>query len=316
MGLLDEYWRHINFLIRQRFKYLKYESIELLDYQYALGYNSLIIRSNRKVFQMLCFKFLAVNIRSYYIKFNLFILLSSYSFVVKSQDGTITYKRIINDKILKENREQKLTIYFNNSSSIELINKPKIAVTDNSSDELNQIKVFNNTKPYFVFKDFSKKKLLFSDYIGSTKQLVTDTLNNFKWNVKNERQKIGSFNCKKATTSFRGRFYEAWYTEDVPLRNGPWKFCGLPGLIIKIKDSNSDFIYELTGINLKEKFDDKLISIPSKFVNDKVITYKEFRSLYKKKLDANIKLSRVNQVTPDGITGTVKITLPEKQEKF
>jgi GLPGLI family protein len=257
-----------------------------------------------------------VNKIHYYTRFCFFTFLFLYSYNAKSQEGTINYKLTINDKILGKKRDQNIVLYFNNSKSIELIVKPQNIVIDNKVDELNQVKVIKVTKPYFIFKDFSKKMLTLSDYVGTKKILITDTLNNFKWGITNEKKKIGNFNCKKATVSFRGRFYEAWYAEEIPLRNGPWKFCGLPGLIIKIRDNNSDFVYELIGINLKAKFDSKLISVPSSYLKDKKNNYSEFRSLYKKQLEDNLKFSRVGQIMPDGTSATVNITLPEKMEKF
>jgi GLPGLI family protein len=253
----------------------------------------------------------------YYTKFCFFIFLLFYSFCVKSQEGTVNYKLTINDKSSGQKREQNLIVYFSGSKSIELIIKPQnISTIEKSSDELNQIKVISTKRPYFIYKDFYKRELILSDYVATRKYLISDTLNNFKWKITSEKAKIQNFNCKKATITFRGRFYEVWYTEDIPIRNGPWKFCGLPGLIIKVKDSKSDFVYEMTGIDLKSKFDDRIISLPSAYTNDKAVSYKEFRTLYKKKNEDNLRLSRIEQTTPDGVSGTVKITLPEKQEKF
>jgi len=246
---------------------------------------------------------------------NLFLLLI-FAHCFAQNEEVLSYRLTINDRLLGDKVEQNLIVYVHGASSIELVIRPRnISNIEKSSNELSQIKVIK-TKPYFIYKDFSAKKLLLSDYVGAKKYLITDTLNNFNWNITNERKKIGNFNCKKASTVFRGRFYEAWYTDDVPLRNGPWNFCGLPGLIVKVKDKNSDFVYELTGLSLKAKFDQKLVSIPSGFANERAFSYKEFRALYKKKLEDNIKLSRITQVTPEGITGKVTITLPEKQEKF
>jgi GLPGLI family protein len=74
------------------------------------------------------------------------------------------------------------------------------------------------------------------------------------WEITNERQRILSYNCKKATVSFRGRDYVAWFTSDIPISNGPWKFGGLPGLILKLYDTNENFIFECDGIEqLKNK---------------------------------------------------------------
>ncbi|MDR3338730.1 MAG: GLPGLI family protein [Candidatus Symbiothrix sp.] len=76
----------------------------------------------------------------------------------------------------------------------------------------------------------------------------------FDWKITNETQEILSYNCQKATCSFRGRMYTAWFTMDIPVDNGPWKFGGLPGLILKISDSKNHFNYECEGLEqLKTK---------------------------------------------------------------
>ena len=257
-----------------------------------------------------------MNRKKYCITFCCFVVLLFCASIAKSQQGIINYKLTLNDKILKQRREENLITYFNKSSSLELIVNPKKVVKDAKEDELNVVKIIKTGKPYFVYKSFSQKRLILSDYIFNKKYVINDSLNNFKWKITNDRSRIQNFNCRKAIIIFRGRSYEAWYTDDIPIQNGPWKFCGLPGLIVKVKDANSDFVYELTGINLKTKFDNKIISIPSNYEKDKPVSYREFRALYVKKLDELLKLSRVEQVTPDGVAGKVSITLPEKQEKF
>jgi GLPGLI family protein len=76
----------------------------------------------------------------------------------------------------------------------------------------------------------------------------------FDWKITNERQTILSYNCQKATVLFRGREFIAWFTTDIPVPNGPWKFGGLPGLILKLHDSKNNFIFECSGIEqLKKK---------------------------------------------------------------
>ena len=56
--------------------------------------------------------------------------------------------------------------------------------------------------------------------------------------------------CHKATTKFRGRVWDVWFTEEIPVSLGPWKLGGLPGLILKAT-ADSDFI-RLTAINIKK----------------------------------------------------------------
>lgn len=58
------------------------------------------------------------------------------------------------------------------------------------------------------------------------------------WKIHSETKKIDKFSCQKATVSFRGRNYTAWFTEEIPVSFGPWKFQGLPGLILEVYEDN------------------------------------------------------------------------------
>ncbi|NLN96403.1 MAG: GLPGLI family protein [Bacteroidales bacterium] len=68
------------------------------------------------------------------------------------------------------------------------------------------------------------------------------------WVIQSERKTIREYSCQKASTTFRGRKYEAWFTPEIPIREGPYKFGGLPGLILEIQDSQKQFIYTCIGI--------------------------------------------------------------------
>jgi GLPGLI family protein len=69
-----------------------------------------------------------------------------------------------------------------------------------------------------------------------------------KWNLWDDNKSILGYNCKKATCIFRGRNYIAWYSSEIPLRCGPYKFSGLPGLILSISDSNDEYCWKCIGI--------------------------------------------------------------------
>ena len=105
-----------------------------------------------------------------------------------------------------------------------------------------------------------------------------DDLSDMKWEIKKDTATILSYSCQKAITEFRGRTWEAWFTSEIPINNGPWKFGGLPGLIMKISDSQHYFVFECIGIeNLKERE-------PIKFYDLKYadITRKNLDKLYRR----------------------------------
>ncbi|MCI1779797.1 MAG: GLPGLI family protein [Bacteroidales bacterium] len=69
-----------------------------------------------------------------------------------------------------------------------------------------------------------------------------------KWEITEQTDTILGYKCYCATTFFRGRTYIAWFTPQIPLHYGPYKFNGLPGLILKIQDSQKLFTWTANRI--------------------------------------------------------------------
>ena len=72
-----------------------------------------------------------------------------------------------------------------------------------------------------------------------------DLISDLKWELCNSEhtEPILGYNCIKATTVFRGRTYIAWFTPDIPVHIGPWKFVGLPGLILRVETEDRQFYW-------------------------------------------------------------------------
>ncbi|ALR30570.1 hypothetical protein ATE47_08525 [Chryseobacterium sp. IHB B 17019] len=68
-----------------------------------------------------------------------------------------------------------------------------------------------------------------------------------EWKILPEKQKIGEYNTQKATTTYGGRDWIAWFSTDIPFQDGPYKFYGLPGLIVKLEDTTGSHIMTLVG---------------------------------------------------------------------
>ncbi|MGE8533313.1 GLPGLI family protein [Chryseobacterium sp. D764] len=81
------------------------------------------------------------------------------------------------------------------------------------------------------------------------------------WKLINESKVINTINCKKAEVTFKGRNWIAWYSPEIPLPYGPYKFSGLPGLIVKITDDKGDFDFELVKSIPASKLKGKLVTI-------------------------------------------------------
>lgn len=78
----------------------------------------------------------------------------------------------------------------------------------------------------------------------------------FNWKIDTQKEKIGAYNAQKATTEYVGRKWTAWFTADIPLQDGPFKFHGLPGLIVKVTDDGNNYSWELKGNKKVENFNE------------------------------------------------------------
>lgn len=76
----------------------------------------------------------------------------------------------------------------------------------------------------------------------------TEPIPEIEWELHNDSTEVVlGYECRKATAKWRGREWTAWYS-DIPEDAGPWKFQGLPGLILKLEDSSGQHYFEAIGI--------------------------------------------------------------------
>lgn len=74
---------------------------------------------------------------------------------------------------------------------------------------------------------------------------AVETVDRIKWNLHPDTKKTANYILQKATASFGGRNWTAWFTKDIPFSEGPYKFRGLPGLIFQISDDKDNFEFAL-----------------------------------------------------------------------
>jgi GLPGLI family protein len=101
---------------------------------------------------------------------------------------------------------------------------------------------------YSIVKDRSAKNIRFSQILGPNKFYYTDSLDMFDWQLQPDKKDIAGYACNKATVSFAGRNYTAWYTPAIPIAEGPYKFNGLPGLILEVYDADNHFHFTVLSI--------------------------------------------------------------------
>ncbi len=97
-----------------------------------------------------------------------------------------------------------------------------------------------------IYKTYPDMTVSYMDRI-STKLFKYDDPVTFNWKILPDKEKIGAYNTQKATTEFGGRKWTAWFSTELPFQDGPYKFHGLPGLIVKIEDDGKNYSWTLQG---------------------------------------------------------------------
>ncbi len=133
-----------------------------------------------------------------------------------------------------------------------------------------------------IYKDF-KSKELFENSEMSPKLFIKDSIQTFPWVLSKDEATILGYKVRKATYTNPTQTVEAWYAPDLPFRDGPSRFSGLPGLILKIKFklpfvSDMDTNVSFTAIDVKP-YTGK-IELPNK---SKKVTKEEFNQEMEKK---------------------------------
>lgn len=132
--------------------------------------------------------------------------------------------------------------------------------------------------PFVVEKSYPDFKIDFFNNLDMNKYKVSDN-RAMNWKILPEKEKIGEFNAQKASLYFAGRIWTAWFVSDIPIQDGPYKFHGLPGLIIKIEDKTKSHSFVLKEIK-KSNSDQEWVSDNEKksFGNTVVIDQEKYKS--------------------------------------
>jgi len=239
----------------------------------------------------------------YYAVLILFLLSETAAYSQGNKEIKVEYKMFCDTDVPLK---YQTLLWINNNASIY---QEKSSTTERWIEKPTQIeidpqKLKSDYDPY-IKTDIAKKEMLFFDAIGKNIMVVKDIYSDLKWKISSESKKIAGYNCIKATTTYRGREWEAWFTPDVPLPFGPWKLHGLPGLILQANDSTNMYAFAAVKIeNVKSDIFEKefynLMDVKSK----KAIDIKKFIADQEEARENVDKMLTANN--SDGVTLKVK----------
>lgn len=137
-----------------------------------------------------------------------------------------------------------------------LLGMESVSIDENGQVKMNINENIHKKETLYVAKNFADGSLSVFDKWYNEDGTYREPLDEMKWTiVEDSTKKVLGYECFMATTDYHGRTWKAWFTPEIPLHDGPWKFRNLPGLILKAEAPDGAFSFEATGIeNLTGKF--------------------------------------------------------------
>jgi len=194
---------------------------------------------------------------------------------LSAQNIVVDYNNFYNSNVpmvreskLVINASENRAIYHEDFNTTKLVNQDKIAKSGSSFATVKR----NLDK--FYTTDQNCERVLYDDF-ALKKYIISDNLPIANWEITNESKLISNYKTVKATCTFRGRTWIAWFAPEIPFSFGPWKLCGLPGIILEAYDQNKQWTYSVRSINLNSAENIVLPHGP----DFKSVTIKEFVAL-------------------------------------
>lgn len=247
-------------------------------------------------------------IKQYFLNFLIFLSFFAYS-QQNSQENfyEIEYSKTINfdnlSQPLNSNYTLNLFTDLNKSiffKSVQSKESPEIEENKGKDGSVNLTYTPKGKNMGVLYKDYKAQELFFKYY---SRLVVVDSLNIFNWEIKEDTKELLGFSCKKATINFRGRTYIAWFTNDLPV-GGPWKYDGLPGMILEIKSTDNFMEFKALSVNNASK--QRNLENPFIDNSNKYMSWQEYKDFYRKRAikalsDRSTEFSRGTEYSRGGI---------------
>lgn len=105
---------------------------------------------------------------------------------------------------------------------------------------------------YAIYRDMKQKKFLNRHLLPRVNNMIyeyKESIPHFNWQITSDTLTIAGYLCHKAKTHYAGRQWTVWFTSQIPIDCGLWKFNGLPGLIMQAYDIQDYFHFRIHTIS-------------------------------------------------------------------
>ncbi|MDE5813205.1 MAG: GLPGLI family protein [Muribaculaceae bacterium] len=106
---------------------------------------------------------------------------------------------------------------------------------------------------YYIMKSFNDNNMRCYDSTSLELFYYDETSDGWEWEISDSTKNVLGYECIKATSDYHGRKWEAWFSLEIPINNGPWKLHGLPGLILEASADGGKYSFRATGLEQTSK---------------------------------------------------------------
>jgi GLPGLI family protein len=152
---------------------------------------------------------------------------------------------------------EKIAILRANQSSTLYVEKEMAIVSERPGEDGLTEMVVNQ-----AYKNLAKN-VMWS--LEDRRQVVEEKMDSFQWEFTQDTDTILNYICRKATSEFRGRKYEAWFTTELHFRAAPWKVHGLPGVVLKLQIDKDYYVLEAKHLSITDSEEE--IKTPFKHIH-------------------------------------------------
>ncbi|MCR4959756.1 MAG: GLPGLI family protein [Prevotella sp.] len=99
-----------------------------------------------------------------------------------------------------------------------------------------------------VWTNYPEGQVTVRDAIPPSIYETQEQRKNIKWTLNDSTLTVAGYLCKTAVCQLHGRKWTVRYAEDIPTTAGPWKLCGLPGLIVEAASDDGIHRFTLTEL--------------------------------------------------------------------
>ncbi|QDP86559.1 GLPGLI family protein [Chryseobacterium sp. SNU WT5] len=203
-----------------------------------------------------------------------------YSYIMYSTNMTGAQKELV---VLDVSPNGSIFYSLNKFKSDSLQHAELQKMANSSSDIINVKETYKGKILYTISKSYPKFETFLHTKVGTDPYKVLDNRKP-DWTISSEKQNIENFEVQKAVTNLFGRKWTAWFATDLPIPDGPYKFQGLPGLIVKIEDEKQTHSFILKGIGAYVDIHKLELEEKNNYFKEVTIDYPKYKKLYLEQL--------------------------------